>query len=241
MRKQPLVALSACSLFAVGGLSAGLGATNTGTLVFSRTTTTAHHYTTPRRGRGAESFGVQAFLEAGAKAGGARFTSVVLPAVSIDAASRRAAATRRAQALLLAARAEAKHAALVAAAARREAVAKAAATSAAAATAAAQRAAEAAAQAQAAAAAQRSQPPPSNSGGVWYELRMCESTGNYGTDTGNGYYGAYQFALSTWYGLGFTGLPSEASPAVQDEAARMLQARSGWGQWPACAAELGLY
>jgi hypothetical protein len=77
-------------------------------------------------------------------------------------------------------------------------------------------------------------------GGVWYELRLCESGGNYAEDTGNGYYGAYQFALSTWYGLGFTGLPSDASAATQDLAAEELQARSGWGQWPSCSAQLGL-
>ena len=105
-------------------------------------------------------------------------------------------------------------------------------------------AAQAAAQA-AAAAAQAAQAKQSSSsspeGGVWAELRACESGGNYAEDSGNGYYGAYQFALSTWEGLGFSGLPSAASPAVQDEAAEELQARSGWGQWPACAAELGLY
>jgi hypothetical protein len=82
--------------------------------------------------------------------------------------------------------------------------------------------------------------PPPPSGGVWYELRMCESGDNYAEDTGNGYYGAYQFALSTWYGLGFSGLPSDASPALQDEAAQELQAEAGWGQWPSCAAQLGL-
>lgn len=83
--------------------------------------------------------------------------------------------------------------------------------------------------------------PAAPVGGVWYEIRVCESSDNYAEDTGNGYYGAYQFALSTWYGLGFSGLPSEAPPAVQDRAAEELQARSGWGQWPQCAAELGLY
>jgi hypothetical protein len=77
-------------------------------------------------------------------------------------------------------------------------------------------------------------------GGVWYELRMCESDGDYSINTGNGFYGAYQFALSAWLGLGFTGLPSAAPPAVQDRAAQELQARSGWGQWPACSAKLGL-
>ncbi len=83
-------------------------------------------------------------------------------------------------------------------------------------------------------------PPASPLGGVWAELRQCESGGNYATDTGNGYYGAYQFSAATWHGLGFTGLPSQAPPAVQDQAAVELQARSGWGQWPACSRRLGL-
>ncbi|MHB1988734.1 MAG: transglycosylase family protein [Acidimicrobiales bacterium] len=83
-------------------------------------------------------------------------------------------------------------------------------------------------------------PPVVPAGGVWYELRICESGDNYATNTGNGYYGAYQFSLQTWYGLGYSGLPSDAPPAVQDEAAAQLQARSGWYQWPQCAAELGL-
>jgi hypothetical protein len=106
-------------------------------------------------------------------------------------------------------------------------------------------AAQAAAAEQAAAATQaaaaKSTQGNTPAGGVWTELRACESGGNYAEDSGNGYYGAYQFALSTWEGLGFSGLPSDASPAVQDQAAEELQARYGWGQWPACAAELGLY
>ena len=52
------------------------------------------------------------------------------------------------------------------------------------------------------------------SGGVWASLRQCESGGNYADNTGNGYYGAYQFALGTWHGLGYSGLPSAASPVV---------------------------
>ena len=78
------------------------------------------------------------------------------------------------------------------------------------------------------------------SGGVWASLRRCESGGNYADDTGNGYYGAYQFSLGTWRGLGLTGLPSAAAPAVQDRAAQELQARSGWGQWPSCSRQLRL-
>ncbi len=72
------------------------------------------------------------------------------------------------------------------------------------------------------------------------KLRQCESGGRYDLNTGNGYYGAYQFSASTWTRLGFTGLPHQAPPATQDDAARKLQAKSGWGQWPACARKLGL-
>ena len=75
---------------------------------------------------------------------------------------------------------------------------------------------------------------------MWAALRHCESGGNYADNTGNGYYGAYQFSLGTWHGLGFSGLPSNAPPAVQDQAAQELQARSGWGQWPACSRRLRL-
>jgi hypothetical protein len=78
------------------------------------------------------------------------------------------------------------------------------------------------------------------SGGVWAELRQCESGGNYQDDTGNGFYGAYQFDQQSWDSLGLSGLPSNAPPAVQDDAARRLQARDGWSPWPACSRKLGL-
>lgn len=71
-------------------------------------------------------------------------------------------------------------------------------------------------------------------------LRMCESGGNYATNTGNGYYGAYQFNLQTWQGMGNTGLPSDATPAEQDAQAAILQAARGWQPWPACSRKLGL-
>jgi hypothetical protein len=77
-------------------------------------------------------------------------------------------------------------------------------------------------------------------GGVWLQLRRCESSDNYTEDTGNGFYGAYQFSPSTWTGLGYPGRPDQESPAMQDDAAMKLQAQSGWGQWPACSAALGL-
>ena len=80
-----------------------------------------------------------------------------------------------------------------------------------------------------------------NAGGVWLQLRECESGNNYRANTGNGFYGAYQFSQSTWSNLGYSGRPDQESPALQDQAAQRLQARSGWGQWPACSAALGLH
>jgi hypothetical protein len=77
-------------------------------------------------------------------------------------------------------------------------------------------------------------------GGVWSQLRSCESGGNYSADTGNGYYGAYQFALSTWRGLQLGGLPSSAPPQIQDDAAVRLQRLDGWDPWPRCSSALGL-
>ncbi|HVC24552.1 MAG TPA: transglycosylase family protein [Acidimicrobiales bacterium] len=76
--------------------------------------------------------------------------------------------------------------------------------------------------------------------GIWLALRTCESGGNYRADTGNGYFGAYQFLPTTWWSLGYSGLPSSAPVRVQDQAARVLEARSGWGPWPQCAAVLRL-
>jgi hypothetical protein len=74
----------------------------------------------------------------------------------------------------------------------------------------------------------------------WAKLRACESSGNYGINSGNGFYGAYQFNLQTWHGLGYQGLPSDAAPALQDQAAQRLYDGRGWQPWPACSARLGL-
>ena len=74
---------------------------------------------------------------------------------------------------------------------------------------------------------------------LWQRLRNCEAGGRYDRNSGNGYYGAYQMSAGTWRSLGYAGLPHQAPPEVQDEAARKLQARSGWGQWPACSRRVG--
>jgi hypothetical protein len=72
------------------------------------------------------------------------------------------------------------------------------------------------------------------------KLRQCESGGNYAINTGNGFYGAYQFDTRTWAGLGYSGLPSSSPASVQDEAAHKLYNSRGWSPWPACSAKLGL-
>jgi hypothetical protein len=77
-------------------------------------------------------------------------------------------------------------------------------------------------------------------GGSLGALRQCESGGNSSTNTGNGYYGAYQFTQQTWSSAGMSGSPASASPAQQDAAAQKVQAQQGWGPWPACSVKLGL-
>ena len=82
--------------------------------------------------------------------------------------------------------------------------------------------------------------PAVASGSGWDQLARCESGGNWAINTGNGYYGGVQFSLATWRGVGGSGLPSENSREEQIARAEILLARSGWGQWPACSAKLGL-
>jgi len=81
---------------------------------------------------------------------------------------------------------------------------------------------------------------PAPAGGLWLELRDCESGDNYGADTGNGYYGAYQFSWSTWVDLGYPGRPDLEPYWMQDQAAERLEAAKGWSQWPSCSAALGV-
>ena len=69
-------------------------------------------------------------------------------------------------------------------------------------------------------------------------LRSCE--GGYTTNTGNGYYGAYQFDLGTWGGYKGYSNASLAPPAVQDEKAWLTYQRRGWQPWPSCARKMGL-
>jgi uncharacterized protein YabE (DUF348 family) len=71
-------------------------------------------------------------------------------------------------------------------------------------------------------------------------LRSCEAGGRYTTNTGNGYYGAYQYNISTWAGYGGYTLPSDAPAALQDERAWQTYQKRGWQPWPSCSKSQGL-
>lgn len=75
---------------------------------------------------------------------------------------------------------------------------------------------------------------------TWDSLAQCESGGNWGTNTGNGYSGGLQFSASTWAAHGGTGSAATASREQQIAVAQRVQASQGWSAWPACAAKLGL-
>ena len=78
-----------------------------------------------------------------------------------------------------------------------------------------------------------------NSYATWDALADCESGGRWDYSAGP-YYGGLQFSLSTWQSVGGSGYPYEHPRETQIHFGQVLQARSGWGQWPHCAAELGL-
>jgi len=65
-------------------------------------------------------------------------------------------------------------------------------------------------------------------------IAACESGGNPGTNTGNGFYGKYQFTLATWQSVGGRGNPAAASEAEQNQRAEILYAREGASPWPVC-------
>jgi hypothetical protein len=75
--------------------------------------------------------------------------------------------------------------------------------------------------------------------GAWSRLRFCESGGVYTTNTGNGFYGAYQFDLRTWQTMGGTGQPSSAPYWEQDLRAKALYQTRGAQPWPVCGRFVG--
>jgi uncharacterized protein YabE (DUF348 family) len=72
---------------------------------------------------------------------------------------------------------------------------------------------------------------PSADGLNWAALAKCESGGNPRAVNPAGYYGLYQFSLSTWHSVGGSGNPIDASASEQTARAQTLYKRGGAGQW----------
>jgi uncharacterized protein YabE (DUF348 family) len=84
--------------------------------------------------------------------------------------------------------------------------------------------------------------PPVRNGGTWKALASCEAGGNWGINTGNGFYGGVQFDQNTWEHNGGLRYASRADLATREEQiaiAEVTRARQGWGAWPVCSARLG--
>nr|WP_133999261.1 transglycosylase family protein [Streptomyces sp. 846.5] len=78
---------------------------------------------------------------------------------------------------------------------------------------------------------------------VWDALAACESSGNWHTNTGNGYYGGVQISLETWReagGRAYAARPDQATKRQQIRVAEKILSWQGWEAWPSCARELGL-
>jgi hypothetical protein len=78
---------------------------------------------------------------------------------------------------------------------------------------------------------------------VWDALAACEASGNWDTQTGNGYAGGLQFAPGTWLGHGGAAYSRSAAAATREEqieVAQIVLAAQGWQAWPTCSRLLGL-
>lgn len=71
-------------------------------------------------------------------------------------------------------------------------------------------------------------------------LRSCEAGGAYDRNSGNGYYGAYQYDISTWANWGGYSRADLAPPSAQDEKVWETYKRRGWQPWPSCTKKMGL-
>ncbi|MEV0030291.1 transglycosylase family protein [Nocardia sp. NPDC050793] len=78
----------------------------------------------------------------------------------------------------------------------------------------------------------------SASGHNWDAVAQCESSGNWSTDTGNGFSGGLQFTDSTWAANGGTGSAADASREEQIRVAENVLATQGPGAWPVCGSYL---
>ena len=72
------------------------------------------------------------------------------------------------------------------------------------------------------------------SGVNWDAVAACESGGNWGTATGNGYYGGLQFTMGTWRANGGSGSPHQASREEQIRVAENVLRTQGIKAWRVC-------
>jgi hypothetical protein len=68
----------------------------------------------------------------------------------------------------------------------------------------------------------------------WDAIASCESGGNWGISTGNGYSGGLQFTPSTWRANGGSGSANGASRDEQIRVAENVLHSQGIGAWPVC-------
>ena len=73
----------------------------------------------------------------------------------------------------------------------------------------------------------------------WDELAQCESSGDWSTNTGNGFGGGLQFTDSTWKAFGGSGSPEDASRSEQIQVAERVKAEQGMSAWPTCSKKTG--
>jgi resuscitation-promoting factor RpfE len=68
----------------------------------------------------------------------------------------------------------------------------------------------------------------------WDAIAACESGGNWGISTGNGFSGGLQFTASTWRANGGAGSANGASREEQIRVAENVLHSQGIGAWPVC-------
>ncbi|QFS93431.1 Resuscitation-promoting factor RpfB precursor [Mycobacterium sp. THAF192] len=84
--------------------------------------------------------------------------------------------------------------------------------------------------------------PAVSNGATWDALARCEAGGNWGINTGNGYFGGVQFDQNTWERNGGLRYAQRADLATREEQiaiAEVTRARQGWGAWPTCSGRIG--
>jgi LysM repeat protein len=76
----------------------------------------------------------------------------------------------------------------------------------------------------------------------WDAVAACESSGNWHSNTGNGFYGGLQFTQGTWAAYGGRAYAARADLASREQqiaVAERTRAGQGIGAWPVCGRHAG--